>query len=169
MSTSHSKNNFDNSKVSVLKLERSNYIPLVIFFGSVISFVFLRKWGLLRAVFVNELANSLQIELGLHISTCQSISTAWSKSINLARQSRQWQNSVELDKLLAITLAPQMENCMQEEFAQRIVPEHDRDKLSRWVESVKNQTIRVDSTLSGRKRPPTGDPEGAPPAKEARI
>jgi len=49
------------------------------------------------------------------------------------------------------------------------VPEHDRDKLSRWVESVKNQTIRVDSTLSGRKRPPTDDPEGAPPAKEARI
>jgi hypothetical protein len=62
-----------------------------------------------------------------------------------------------------------MENYMQEEFAQRIVPEHDRDKLSRWVESVKNQTIRVDSTLSGRKRPPTDDPEGAPPAKEARI
>ena len=123
----------------------------------------------LRAVLVNELANSLQIELGLHISTCQSISTAWSKSINLARQSRHWQNSVELDKLLAIALAPQMENCMQEEFAQRIVPEHDRDKLSRWVESVKNQTIRVDSTLSGRKRPPTDDPEGAPPAKEARI
>jgi hypothetical protein len=62
-----------------------------------------------------------------------------------------------------------MENCMQQEFAQRIVPEHDRDKLSRWVESVKNQTIRVDSTLSGRKRPPTDDPEGTPPAKEARI
>lgn len=32
--------------MTVLKLERSNYIPLVIF-GSVISFVFLRKWGLL--------------------------------------------------------------------------------------------------------------------------
>ena len=123
----------------------------------------------LRAVLVNELANSLQIELGLHISTCQSISTAWSKSINLARQSRQWKNSVELDKLLAITLAPQMENCMQEEFAQRIVPEHDQDKLLRWVESIKNQTIQADSTLSGHKRPPTGDPEGAPPAKEARI
>ncbi len=123
----------------------------------------------LRAVLVNELANSLQIELGLHISTCQSISTAWSKSINLARQSRHWQNSVELDKLLAIALAPQMENCMQEEFAQRIVPEHDQDKLLRWVESIKNQTIQADSTLSGHKRPPTDDPEGTPPAKEARI
>jgi len=123
----------------------------------------------LRAVLVNELANSLQIELGLHISTCQSISTAWSKSINLARQSRHWQNSVELDKLLAIALAPQMENCMQEEFAQRIVPEHDQDKLLRWVESIKNQTNQADSTLSGHKRPPTDDPEGTPPAKEARI
>ncbi len=123
----------------------------------------------LRAVLVNELANSLQIELGLHISTCQSISTAWSKSINLARQSRHWQNSVELDKLLAIALAPQMENCMQEEFAQRIVPEHDQDKLLRWVESIKNQTNQADSTLSGHKRPPTGDPDDVPPAKKARI
>ena len=123
----------------------------------------------LRAVLVDELANSLQIELGLHLSTCQAISTAWSTTINDARQSRQWQNSVELDKVLAIALAPQMENCMQEEFAQRIVPEHDQDKLLRWVESIKNQTIRVDSTLSGHKRPPTGDPEGTPPAKEARI
>ena len=58
---------------------------------------------------------------------------------------------------------------MQEEFAQRIVPEHDQDKLLRWVESIKNQTNQADSTLSGHKRPPTGDPEGTPPAKEARI
>jgi len=123
----------------------------------------------LRAVLVDELANSLQIELGLHISTCQAISTAWSTTITLVRQSRQWKNSVELDKLLAIALAPQMENCIQEEFAQRIVPEHDQEKLSRWVESINNQTIQVDPTLSGLKRPPTGDPEGTPPAKEARV
>ena len=123
----------------------------------------------LRAVHADELTNLLQIELGLHISTCQFISTAWSTTINLARQSRQWQNSVELDKVLAIAFAPQMENCMQEEFAQRIVPQHDQEKLSRWVDSIKNQTIRVDSTLSGHKRPPTGDPEGTPPAKEART
>ena len=42
----------------------------------------------LRAVLVDELANSLQIELGLHISTCQAISTAWSTTITLVRQSR---------------------------------------------------------------------------------
>lgn len=123
----------------------------------------------LRAVLVDELANSLQIELGLHISTCQAISTAWSTTINLARQSRQWQNSAELDKLLAIALAPQMENCMQEEFAQRIVPEYDQEKLSYWIASVKNQADQVDSSKSGLKRPPTGEPEGAPPTKEARV
>jgi ankyrin repeat protein len=123
----------------------------------------------LRAVLVDELANSLQIELGLHISTCQAISTAWSTTINLARQSRQWQNSAELDKLLVIALAPQMKNCMQEEFAQRIVPEQDQEKLSYWIASVKNQADQVNSAKSGLKRPPTGDPEGAPPAKEARI
>ena len=55
----------------------------------------------LRAVHVDELASSLQIELGLHIATCQSISAAWSKTINLARQSRQWRIPAELDKLLA--------------------------------------------------------------------
>jgi hypothetical protein len=123
----------------------------------------------LRAVLVDELANSLQIALGLHISTCQAISTAWSTTINLARQSRQWKNSAELDRLLAAVLAPQMENCMQEEFAQRIVPEHDQEKLSHWIAYVKNQADQIDSAKSGHKRPPSGDPEGAPPTKEARA
>ena len=46
--------------MSVLKLERSNYIALGIF-GSVISFVFLEKWGLLGGY----LQASLYIYLGL--------------------------------------------------------------------------------------------------------
>ena len=123
----------------------------------------------LRAVHVNALANSLQIELGLHISTCQSISAAWSKAINLARQSRQWKNSTELDRLLAAALALDIEHCISDEFAQRIVPEQNREQLLHWIESIKNQTLRVDSTLNGRKRPPPGDPDGAPSAKAARL
>ena len=59
MSTSHSKNNLENSKASVLKLERSNFIALGIF-GSVIFFVFLEKWGLLGGY----LQASLYIYLG---------------------------------------------------------------------------------------------------------
>ena len=123
----------------------------------------------LRAVHVDELASSLQLELGLHIATCQSISAAWSKTINLARQSRQWRIPAELDKLLAVAIAPQMEQCISDEFAQKIVPAQSRENLLRWVESVKNQAIQVESTLSGRKRPPTGDPDDEPPAKKARI
>jgi hypothetical protein len=123
----------------------------------------------LRAVLVDELANSLQIELGLHISTCQAISTAWSTTINLARQSRQWKNSAELDRLLAAVLAPQMENCITDEFAQRIVPELYQEKLSQWITNVKNLATQVNSLLRGHKRPPSGDPEGTPPAKEARV
>jgi ankyrin repeat protein len=123
----------------------------------------------LRAVDVNELANSLQIELGLHISTCQSISTAWSTTINLARKSPQWKNSTELDRLLATVLASYMEHSISDEFGQRIVPEHNRNQLFQWIESVKNQTAQIDSNVSGRKRPPSGDPEGTPNAKEARV
>ena len=123
----------------------------------------------LRAVPVEELASSLQIELGLHIATCQSISAAWSKTINLARQSRQWRNPAELDKLLAVALAPQMEQCISDEFAQLIVPEQNRENLLHWVDSIKNQAIRVDSNASVRKRPPSDDPEGTPPAKAARL
>ena len=163
--------NFQNHCITLIVDELGNTAnPLSTFCKNPVAW--LRKFenrSNLRAVLVDELANSLQIELGLHISTCQAISTAWSTTITLARQSRQWKNSAELDKLLAIVLAPQMENCISDVFAQRIVPEHDQEKLSQWIESIKNQAIRVDSTLSGHKRPPTGDPEGAPPAKEARI
>ena len=123
----------------------------------------------LRSVNINELANSLQIELGLHIATCQSISEAWSKTINLARQSRQWKNSAELDRLLAVVLASEIDHCISDEFAQRIVPQYNREILSYWIESVKNQAIQIESVVSSRKRPASGNPEGAPPAKEARI
>jgi hypothetical protein len=123
----------------------------------------------LRAVHVDELASSLQIELGLHIATCQSISAAWSETINLARQSRQWRNPAELDKLLAVALASQMEQCISDEFAQLIVPEQNRENLLHWVDSIKNQATRVDSNASSLKRPPSDDPEGAPPAKAARL
>ena len=44
----------------------------------------------LRPVDESDLANSLQIELGLPIVTCQAISNAWSKAINLAKKSPQW-------------------------------------------------------------------------------
>jgi hypothetical protein len=144
--------------------------PLSIFCKNPVAW--LRKFenrSNLRAVNGNELANALQIELGLHISTCQAISTAWSTTITLARQSRQWRNPVELEIFLGLALAPQMENCINDEFAYRIVPEHDREKLSQWIESVINQVAQVDFQVSGRKRPPSGDPEGTPPAKEARV
>jgi hypothetical protein len=144
--------------------------PLSIFCKNPVAW--LRKFenrSNLRAVNGNELANALQIELGLHIATCQAISTAWSTTIDLARQSRQWRNPVELEIFLGLALAPQMENCINDEFAYRIVPEYDREKLSQWIESVINQVAQVDFQVSGRKRPPSGDPEGTPPAKEARV
>jgi ankyrin repeat protein len=123
----------------------------------------------LRAVHVDELANSLQIEFGLHISTCQSISTAWSTTINLARQSPQWKNSAELDKLLAAVLATEIEHCISDEFAQRIIPQQNREDLVQWAEGIKNLTTQNNSNTSRRKRTASGDPEGTPTAKEARL
>ena len=122
----------------------------------------------LRPVDESDLANSLQIELGLPIVTCQAISNAWSKAINLAKKSPQWKSTTELDRLLAIILAQQIEQCFSDDLTRRIIPDQYLHTLSMWVERVKNQTINIDSSTTGRKRPPSGDPEGAPPRKEAR-
>ncbi len=161
-----------NTKCAVLIVEEldKTVTPLHIFCTNPVAW--LRKFenrSNLRAILVDELANSLQIELGLHLTTCQAISTAWATTINVARESRQWKNSADLDRLLAAELAPKMENCITDEFAQRIVPMHDREKLSQWITSVNNLATQVDNLLRGLKRPPSGDPEGTPLAKEARI
>lgn len=123
----------------------------------------------LRPVDVEGLATPLQIEFGLHITTCQAISNAWSTTINLARQSMRWKTSAELDKLLASALAPLIEQCMSDDFAQRIVPDEYLQNLSIWVARVKNQTLHADTAPTSRKRPAAGEPNDAPPRKEARL
>lgn len=123
----------------------------------------------LRPVDVEGLATTLQIKFGLHITTCQAISNAWSTTINLARQSMRWKTSAELDKLLASALAPLIEQCMSDDFAQRIVPAEYLQNLSIWVARFTNQTLQADTAPISRKRPSSEEPDDAPPRKEPRL
>lgn len=90
-------------------------------------------------------------------------------TINRARKSTQWKAPGELDRLLAIALAPMIEQCLSDEMAQRIIPENYLQNLSLWVERVKNQPIHVDANTIGRKRPSSEEPDDAPPRKELRL
>jgi len=123
----------------------------------------------LRNVDEHGLAMSMQIELGLPIVTCQAISNAWSATIKLARKSAQWKSTAELDRFLASVLAPLMEECMSDEFAQRIVPDDYLQNLSLWVTRIRNQSIHVHSHPGSLKRPHADEPDGAPPKKQARL
>jgi len=123
----------------------------------------------LRPVDIISLAKVMQIELGLPVVTCQAISNAWSMTINRARKSTQWKTPAELDRLLAIALAPMIKQCLSDEMAQRIIPDKYLQNLSLWVERVKNQPIHGDTNTIGRKRPSSEEPDDAPPRKEPRL
>lgn len=130
----------------------------------------------LRPVDTDALSKSIQIELGLPTSTCRSIAHVWAETINLARRSTEWKTPADLEQLIANSFAPQIEECLLEVVKRNIVPPVSLKNLSLWCERTKIQntqqialTEAPSPARESRKRPPSGDPEGTPPVKEARI
>jgi len=131
---------------------------------------------------VNEtaLAKAMQIELGLSPALCEKIVEGWSRAIQHAQQSDTWRNSVELQRLLASSLAQVLSDILQagadnQMRAELTIPASRRLQLLAWCEEAEVPVgIALPNATGNRpannslRRPAEGEAPGAPAAKKPR-
>jgi len=113
----------------------------------------------------DNLPFELQIALGLPVSSCQTIVTAWGHSIRRARDGG-WKTPEELQRVLNKQFAIQLNLVFPDETGSKIVSNIGKLMLETWCTRTMNpSTVRQIS----RKRHATEEAPEAPPAKVGRI
>ncbi len=149
----------------------------------------------LQPIHVDEFAGTLQVALGLPMAACTAIADAWQQALHNARNSRQWRNPAELQTLLAQELAVLIDTALDDGSSMAIVMPNDRQALLQWAATAAGvvpaavaaaapapapipapapapaPAAAATTTADARpgKRPASGEPDGAPPNKEARL
>ncbi len=135
----------------------------------------------LKPVEPHELTNTIQIELGLPRSLCNSIVEGWSRTINQARNSNAWRTTADLQRLLEKLMARVLTELFQaqsnkEAGADFPVPAARRMQLLAWCEQAVPQTeIALIHPPRNRlaenhlRRPAEAEAPDAPPAKKPRL
>ncbi len=111
------------------------------------------------------LANQLQIELGLPLTTCEAIVSVWQQALETARDAR-WSTPGQLQALLKERVALGMVGPLLVANKHRVVPASANIELQTW----RMQVLSARSATTGaRKRPALAEALDAPARKEPRT
>jgi hypothetical protein len=140
----------------------------------------------LQPIDAGAFARSLQIALGLPQLACNALADAWQHALRTARNSRQWRTPAELQALLTRSMATQSGTALDDEDSVTVMLPQDRQAFVQWAANMAGAApvaapapaaapvaaaapaARATDARPG-KRPASGEPDGAPPNKEARI
>lgn len=140
----------------------------------------------LQPIDAGAFARSLQIALGLPQLACNALADAWQHALRTARNSRQWRTPAELQALLTRAMATQAGTALDDEDSVTVMLPQDRQAFVQWAANMAGAApvaapapapapvaaaapaARATDARPG-KRPASGEPDGAPPNKEARI
>lgn len=110
----------------------------------------------------NDLADAVQIELGLPPATCIAIVAVWRQALRAARTA-QWTTPAALNRVLGAYVAWNISEALFDADSDAIISDVARLTLQRWIAGTNGP-----AAPSSRKRPAGGEAPGAPRNKEAR-
>ncbi len=110
----------------------------------------------------NNLANAVQIELGLPPATCTAIVAVWRQALRAARTAR-WTTPAELNRVLGAYVAKNISEALFDAESKAIISDVATLTLQRWIVDAEGA-----AAPGSRKRSAEAEAPGGPRHKEAR-